>query len=102
RAPLHGDPLATRFPAADDLCHRRPALGRSNDAGISQSPGRSRPDGPYPGTMDLSPRLPPTLDGALAPHPGDAVTLATAPGRAGPESGGHRPDMSGPGRLADY
>src|SRR5262249_50413776 len=49
------DSLAYRLPAAGALCRGRPALGRSNNAGISQSPGRSRPYRPHPGTVDLSP-----------------------------------------------
>src|SRR4030095_17066344 len=95
------DPLAHRLPAAGALCHRRPALGRSNDAGISQSPGRSRPYRPHPGTVDLSPRLPPTRDGAVAPHAGDAVTLAAAPGRRADQAGGTRQGAARRGRRAD-
>src|SRR5262249_1097122 len=55
------DPLAHRLPAARALCHGRLALGRSDHAGISQPSGRSRPHGPRPGAVHLSPRLPPAL-----------------------------------------
>ena len=67
------DPAAHRRPAARALCHGRPALGRSVHAGVPQPPGRSRPHRPHPGAVDLSARLQPALDGALAPHPGDAA-----------------------------
>ena len=40
-------------PAADALCHGRPALGRSDHAGIPHPPGRSRPHRPHPGAVDL-------------------------------------------------
>src|SRR5206468_4102277 len=56
------NPAAPGGPAARALGHGRPALGRSDDAGVSQSPGRSRPDRPYPGAVDLSSGLPPALD----------------------------------------
>ena len=65
-------------------------LGRSDDAGISQSPGRSRPHRPHPGAVDLSSRLPPTMDGAFAPHPGDPATFAAAPGHGADGPGGPR------------
>jgi len=45
---------AHRGPAADALCDGRPALGRSLDAGIPQSAGRSRPYCPHPGAANLS------------------------------------------------
>ena len=75
------DPAAHCRPAARALCHGRPALGRSVHAGVPQPPGRSRPHRPHPGAVDLSSRLQPALDGALAPHPGDAAALAASPGR---------------------
>src|SRR5262249_47858534 len=81
------DPLAHRRPAAGTLCDGRPALGRSDHARIPQPPGRSRPDGPHPCPVYLSSRLPPALDGARAPHPHDAITLAATPGRGDDRSG---------------
>ena len=67
------DPAAHRRPAAGALRHGRPALGGSVHAGVAQPPGRSRPHRPHPGALHLSARLQPALDGALAPHPGDAA-----------------------------
>ncbi len=49
------DLAAHRRTAAGALCHGRPALGRSDHAGIAQPPGRSRPHRPHPGAVDLSP-----------------------------------------------
>ena len=72
------------------LDHGRPALGRSVHAGAAQSPGRSRPHRPYPGAVDLSARLQPALDGAVAPHPGDACSLASSTGRRDDRPGGAR------------
>ena len=69
------DPAAHRRAAAGALCDGRPALGRSVHAGVPQPPGRSRPHRPYPGAVHLSARLQPALDGARAPHPGDAHRL---------------------------
>src|SRR5436309_14237903 len=48
------DPATPGSAAAGALCYGRLALGRSDHAGISQPPGRSRPDGPRPGAVDLS------------------------------------------------
>ena len=62
------------------LRHGRPALGRSDHAGL-HPPGR-RPYRPHPGALDLSTRLQLTLDGALAP---DLVTQCAC--RAGGETG---------------
>ena len=78
RPPDH--PVAHRGPAAGALCHGRPALGRSDYAGVAQPPGRSRPHRSHPGAVDLSARLQPALDGALASHPGDAAALAASTG----------------------
>ena len=58
-------PAAHCRPAARALRHGRPPLGRSNHAGISHPPRRSRSHGPYPGAVDLSARLHPALGGAL-------------------------------------
>src|SRR5262249_28632842 len=49
------DPAVHCCAAAGALSHGRPALGRSDHAGVTQPPGRSRPHGPYPGAVDLSP-----------------------------------------------
>jgi class 3 adenylate cyclase len=87
---LPGDLPAHRRPAAGALCHGRPALGRSDDAGAAHPPDRSRPHRPHPSAVDLSARLQPALDGALAPHPGDAQSLATAPGRGNDRPSGAR------------
>ena len=57
-------------------------------AGTAQPPGRSRPHRPHLGAVDLSARLQPALDGALAPDPGDAAALAAAPGRRDDRPGG--------------
>src|SRR5262245_42750287 len=75
------DILAHRHAAARALCDGRPALGRSLHARAAQPPGRSRSDSPYPGAVDLSTRLQLALDGALAPHAGDAAALAATPCR---------------------
>src|SRR5262249_1419494 len=82
------DPATHRRPAARALGHGRPALGRSDHARIAQPPRRSRAHRAHPGAVDLSSRLQPTLDGALAPHPGDAQSLATAPGGGNDRPGG--------------
>ena len=79
--------LAHGRAAAAALGHGRPALGRSLDAGVAQSPGRSRPDRPHPGPVHLSAGLQPALDGARASHPGDAAALAAAPGRGDDAAG---------------
>ena len=84
------DLAAHRRAAAPALGHGRPALGRSDHAGAAQSPGRSRPHCAHPGAVDLSARLQPALDGARASHPGDAQSLATAPGRRDDRPGGAR------------
>src|SRR4030095_10621929 len=82
------DPAAHRRAAAGALCHGGPALGRPVHAGVAQPPGRSRPHRPYSDAVDLSARLQPALDGALAPHPGDAVAPAAGPGRRDDRPGG--------------
>src|SRR5262252_4104584 len=84
------DPAAPGGAAARALCHGRPALGRSNDARVSESPGRSRPDRPCPGPVDLSSGLQPALDRAFASHPGDAASLTTSAGDGDDQSGGTR------------
>ena len=86
---LPDDPAAHRRAAAGALCHGRPALGRSDHPGIPHPPGRSRPHRPYPGAVDLSARLQPALDGALASHPGDAAALAASAGDGDDRPGGH-------------
>ena len=70
-------------------------------ARVAQPPGRSRPHGSYPGPAHLSSGLPPTLDGALASHADDAVTLAAAPGCRDDWSGGARQGAACRGRRAD-
>ena len=94
------DPAAHRRAAAGALRHGRPALGRSVHAGAAQPPGRSRPHRPHPGAVHLSPRLQPALDGALAPHPGDAPALAAAPGRRDDRPGGARQGAAARGGRA--
>ena len=99
RPPDH--PAAHRRAAAGALCHGRPALGRSDHAGIPQPPGRSRPHRPHPGAVDLSARLQPPLDGALAPHAGDRDALAQPTGRGGDPPGGPRQGPAPRGGRAD-
>ena len=94
------DPAAHCRPAARALCHGRPALGRSVHAGVAQPPGRSRPHRTHPGAVDLSARLQPTLDGALAPHPGHTAALAASPGGGDDWPGGARQGAAGGGRGA--
>src|SRR5262249_1709590 len=69
-----------RYTATSALGHGRPALGRSVDAGGAQSPGRSTPRRLPPGGVDLSAGFQPTVDGAHAPHPGDAAALGATGG----------------------
>src|SRR5262249_16013209 len=80
RPPDH--PAAHRRAATGALCHGRPALCRSDHAGLPQPPGRSRPHRPHLGAVDLPTRLQPALDGTLVPHAGDTQSLATTPGGA--------------------
>src|SRR5207245_2278 len=79
---------AHRGPAAGALCHGRPALGRSDHAGAAHAPGRSRPHHPSPGALDLSTRLQPAVDGAFAPHPGNAAALTASSGGGDDGPGG--------------
>src|SRR4029434_788552 len=74
------DPTAHCRPAAGALCHGRPALDRSDDAGIPHAPGRSRPHRAPPDAVNLLSRLQRALDRALAPHPSDPGALAPASG----------------------
>src|SRR5262245_47710455 len=87
---LADDPAAPGGAAAGALCHGRPALGRPDDAGVSESPGRSRPDRPCPGAVDLSSGLQPALGQALASHAGDAASLTASAGGGDDRPGGTR------------
>ena len=89
------DPVTHRRAAARALCHGRPALGRSLHAGAAQSPRGSRPHRPHPGAVHLSVGLPPALDGACPPHPGDAAPFAASSGGGDDEPCGPR---EGPAR----
>src|SRR5215510_11737468 len=65
----------------------RPALGRSLDPRVAQSPGRSGPNHPHLGLVHVSAGLQPAMDGAGASDPADLSPLA--PGAD------HGPDAAG-------
>src|SRR5262249_7086769 len=82
------DAAAHCGPAAGTFCYGRPPLGRSNHPGIAHPAGRSRSHRPYPGAVDLSARLQPTLDGTCASDPGDAAALTASSGGGDDGPGG--------------
>src|SRR4029453_9168076 len=80
-------PLTHGLAAAAPPGPGRPALGRSLDPRVAQSPGGSGPNHPHPGLVHVSAGLQPAMDGAGASDPDDISPLA--PGAD------HGPDTAG-------
>ena len=83
-------PLTHGRAAAAPPGHGRPALGRSLDPRVAQSPGGSGPNHPHPGLVHVSAGLQRAVDGAGASDPGDVSPLAPGPDHAPDAAGGAR------------